>query len=103
MTIANAVSISGWMLSTELDWLSAQAKRRRNIVEIGKVPENLLRFWVGHSGRSVTDLYDRVREDRDSRFIAEQVGLGFDPPEVRKPVVSPRSPHSHPEKLFVSV
>jgi integrase len=69
-----------------------------------RVPERYIKFWLGHAGTSVTDRYDMVAEDRvDRRLIAEQVGLGFDPPEARKPVVSPYCPQSHPEKLLVSV
>jgi predicted O-methyltransferase YrrM len=45
--IANAISINGWMLSTELEWLSANAKKRKTIVEVGS--------WMGRSTRAIAD------------------------------------------------
>jgi hypothetical protein len=45
--IGNAISVDGWMLWTELEWLAANAKRRLKIVEVGS--------WMGRSTRVLAD------------------------------------------------
>ena len=41
-------------------------------------PEDLLRFWIGHGDRTVTDRYAKLREDVDFRkTVAARVGIGF--------------------------
>jgi integrase len=55
--------------------------RRRSI----GFPEFLLRSIVGHSGRSITDLYDKSADDEAYRkHWAKEAGLGFALPELRK-------------------
>jgi len=42
-------------------------------------PEDLIRFWLGHANRSVTDVYSKLKEDVTFRKnVAEQVGIGFE-------------------------
>jgi integrase len=42
-------------------------------------PDGLVKFWMGHSGRDMSDLYDKVREDIQYRKdVAESVGIGFE-------------------------
>jgi integrase len=56
------------------------AFRRYRVTHLRKqrVPEDLLRFWIGHAPESVTDIYVKLKEDVDFRkFTAEQAGLGF--------------------------
>ena len=66
-----------------------------------RVPDGLIQYWMGHAGGTMTDNYDRVREDLTfRRFTAEQVGLGFVPPVAEKRV-SPCSPQNHPQVLAV--
>jgi len=44
-----------------------------------RAPEDLIRFWLGHANRSVTDDYSKVKEDVTFRKkVAEQVGIGFE-------------------------
>jgi len=44
-----------------------------------RAPEDLIRFWLGHANRSVTDRYSKLKEDVTFRKkIAEQVGIGFE-------------------------
>lgn len=44
-------------------------------------PEDLIRFWLGHANKSVTDVYSKLKEDVTFRKkVAEQVGIGFDLP-----------------------
>jgi integrase len=63
------------------------AFRRYRVTHLRKqrVPEDLLRFWIGHADKSITDVYSKVREDLEYRkFTAEQAGLGFTvAPELR--------------------
>ena len=73
------------------------AFRRFRVTHLRKqrVPEDLLRFWIGHAPESVTDGYSKVKEDVEfRRFTAEQAGLGFHMPTVatRLPVapIAPR-------------
>jgi len=62
---------------------------RNTFLRKARVPDGLIQFWMGHARASMTDTYDKVRDDLEfRRFTAEQVGLGFDPPEVRKPVTA---------------
>lgn len=43
-----------------------------------RVQEDLIRFWCGHSEKSVTDGYSKLSEDVDyRREVAEKVGIGF--------------------------
>ena len=57
-------------------------------------PEDLLRFWIGHADRNVTDGYSKVKEDvAFQKECAENLGLGFDLPKqirVSEPKVVPR-------------
>jgi integrase len=50
-----------------------------------RVPEDLVRFWIGHSNRTVTDGYSKVKEDAEFRKkVCGEVGLGFQlPTEIR--------------------
>lgn len=52
--------------------------RITNLREAG-VPEDLVRFWVGHADRSVTDRYSKMKKRIALRQEwAEKVGLGFE-------------------------
>lgn len=56
------------------------AFRRYRITHLRKqnVSENLIRYWAGHAGRSITDGYDKVSIDNEFRLSeADRVGLGF--------------------------
>ena len=42
-------------------------------------PEDLIRFWLGHANKSVTDVYSKLKEDVTFRKeVAEEVGIGFE-------------------------
>jgi hypothetical protein len=46
-------------------------------------PEGLQKFWMGHAGEGMTDLYDKIKEDAVfRRKWAEKCGLGFELPSV---------------------
>jgi integrase len=41
-------------------------------------PEDILRFWLGHSATSISDHYSKLSQDVDyRRTLIEKVGLGF--------------------------
>jgi len=49
-------------------------------------PDGLLKFWMGHAGRDMSDRYDRIREDEISRRdVARSIGLGFELPQALAP------------------
>jgi integrase len=49
----------------------------------GRVPEDLIRFWIGHADETVMDGYSKVKVDREFRKVcAENVGLGFELPAL---------------------
>ena len=59
--------------------------RRLRVTHLRKnrIPEDLIRFWIGHADKSVTDGYSKVKEDVAFRkACAENVGLGFDLPSL---------------------
>lgn len=42
-------------------------------------PDGLQKFWLGHAGETMTDLYDKVKEDLNFRLEwAEKCGIGFE-------------------------
>ncbi len=54
--------------------------RRFRITHLRKagVPEGLIQFWAGHAKKSITDRYDKISEDIETRRDwAEKAGLGF--------------------------
>jgi len=59
------------------------AFRRYRISECRKarVHEDLLRYWVGHASRGMTDHYSHLAEDLDLRKASVlEAGLGFEVP-----------------------
>lgn len=60
-----------------------------------RAPEDLIKFWLGHSGTSVTDGYSKLGEDVEFRKeVCEKVGTGFS---------VPFKPTANPEKISSSV
>ena len=56
-------------------------------------PDGLQKFWLGHAGETMTDLYDKVKEDLQFRLEwAEKCGIGFDLPEFGLSIV-PKVPN----------
>jgi integrase len=59
------------------------AFRRFRVTHLRKngVPEDLILFWTGHTGKSVTDDYSKLKDDLGFRKeVAIRVGLGFTRP-----------------------
>jgi integrase len=62
------------------------AFRRFRITWLRKnlVPEDLITFWHGHAGKTVTDSYSKLKDDAEFRKqVAEKVGLGFELPSPK--------------------
>jgi integrase len=54
--------------------------RRFRVTHLRKqnTPEDLLRFWIGHGDKTVTDRYAKLKQDIEYRkAVAERVGIGF--------------------------
>jgi integrase len=58
-------------------------------------PDGLLKFWMGHAAKDMSDRYDRVRDDVVFRKeVAGRMGTGFEipktltpkPPKTKKPI-----------------
>jgi integrase len=46
-------------------------------------PEGLYKYWMGHAGKDMSDLYDKIKEDvAFRRKRAERCGFGFQLPSV---------------------
>jgi integrase len=55
-------------------------RRFRNtyLRNLGGCPEGLLKFWMGHAGETMTDDYDKIKENvAFRRELAERCGFGF--------------------------
>ncbi len=49
-------------------------------------PDALLKFWLGHAGRDMSDLYDRSSEDVQYRKdVAKSMGVGYELPKTLSP------------------
>lgn len=51
-----------------------------------RVFEDLIRYWLGHAGKSITDGYSKIREDSDfCQAEATKAGYGFELPKSIAP------------------
>lgn len=76
--------------------MGAHAFRRFRTTWLRKqhAPEDLVRFWLGHANKSVTDGYSKLKEDVTFRKqVVEQVGTGFRL-LAKKPEVAPNCTQS---------
>jgi len=49
-------------------------------------PDGLLKFWMGHSAKDMSDHYDKVRDDvQFRRDVSRAMGVGFDLPKTLTP------------------
>jgi hypothetical protein len=77
------------------------AFRRFRITHLRKngVPDDLIHFWLGHAGKSVTDDYSKLKEDLEFRKeVAVRVGLGFEL-QSKRTVIGPNGPKVETEPL----
>jgi integrase len=62
-------------------------RRYRNtfLRNVARCPSGLLKFWMGHADKDMSDLYDKVREDPTFRRAeARRMGVGFEVPKSLK-------------------
>ena len=53
-------------------------RRFRNLRNYTATPEGVYKFWMGHAGEDMSDLYDMIRRDvKFRREQAEKAGIGF--------------------------
>jgi integrase len=65
-------------LKTERAGFHSFRRFRTTQLRKNRTPEDLLRFWIGHADKTITDTYSKVQEDTPFRLeVAEKVGLGF--------------------------
>jgi integrase len=61
---------------------------RTTWLRMQRTPEDLIRFWLGHANKTITDGYSLLKEDSQfRRKIAEQVNIGFEIPASEPDVV----------------
>ena len=71
-------------LGREKCGLHAFRRYRTTWLRKNRVPEDLVRYWIGHAGKSVTDGYSKVKDDLEfRREVCVKAGLGFEPPEIQ--------------------
>lgn len=52
---------------------------RITLLRAAQVPEDIIQFWVGHTGKSITDRYSKLCQDIEARKSwVKKAGLGFD-------------------------
>lgn len=69
--------------------------RRYRVTHLRKnaAPEDVLRYWIGHAGKSVTDGYSMVKDDVVFRQMwAANMGLGFEISAHQYPQLHPNMP-----------
>jgi integrase len=75
----NQRNVLGWLHETKKVGFHAFRRFRIEALRRARVPEDLLRFWIGHDYDSITDLYaDGLKNDSVWRQEwCDRVGLGF--------------------------
>jgi integrase len=67
----------------KLEAPSFRVFRRSRVTHLREqgTPEEILRFWIGHADKSITDRYSKMSKRIQTRKDwAEKAGLGFDLP-----------------------
>ena len=68
-------------------------------------PDGILKFWLGHAGKDMSDLYDASRQDvQYRRDVAKAIGVGFDLPKMlttKRSNVSEKTPDKGLNGRFV--
>jgi len=84
---------------------TALRSKRRHPAQDARAPEDLIKYWVGHAGESITDSYCKLKEDVAFRKeVTERVGIGFKLSEEKVAVVPnvPKSTSKPAKEMAVS-
>ena len=55
---------------------------RATHLRTSSIPEDIIRFWLGHADQSITDRYSKMKEDVERRKSwADLAGIGFEIPD----------------------
>jgi integrase len=75
-------------LGVEKAGFHAMRRYRATWLRKQRAPEDLIRYWLGHSKNSITDGYSKLSEDVVFRLeTAEKVGTGITVPAALIPMV----------------
>ena len=56
---------------------------RNTFLRQSHCPDGLLKFWMGHAGKDMSELYDKIKTNVSFRIQkAKEVGIGFDLPSI---------------------
>jgi hypothetical protein len=76
--------------------LHAFRRFRNTYLRSKKCPEGLVKYWMGHAPKDMTDLYDHIEDEiRFRQEVASEIGVGF---EVPKRLQEPSPFHRRPNK-----
>jgi integrase len=77
--VANLETITRRLKQRQVPGFHSFRRYRITKLRQANIPEDLIRYWSGHSGKGITDRYAKSAEDRDYRkHWCKAAGLGFD-------------------------
>jgi len=80
---------------------------RNTFLRNSRCPDGLLKFWIGHADKDLSDTYDRSREDLQFRKdVARSMGVGFELPKTlsfKRPKAGELGVIGHHEKAVEAV
>jgi site-specific recombinase XerC len=75
-------------LGVEKTGFHAMRRFRTTWLRKQRTPEDLIRFWLGHSKSSMTDGYSKLSDDIAYRHeVTEKIGAGFTVPTSMRPMI----------------
>jgi hypothetical protein len=91
--------MKAWHFSPKAGFHGFRRYRNTFLRNVARCPDGLLKYWLGHSHRDMSGLYDKVGEDPKFRFAeAKKIGVGFKVPKSLNPAVKAKS---RPENRIV--
>jgi integrase len=72
-------------IGNETTGFHAFRRFRNTFLRKQRVPDDLIKFWLGHSPSGMTEVYSKLKEDVEFRKkIAKKTGLGFKLPHLNQ-------------------